>query len=253
MKRKISARRWLVFLLILFSLLAAVFLASKYYFSQDAVTVREKEALPSAIASPSLAPSVENATETPIPEEFNLDVPFAVQAPYANWDYTHEEACEEAAVLMAGRYFRGQGISGPDDAEKGLQEIISWEKENLGFFESTTAEETVRVIKGIYGLNAQVVENPTVDELKRALAGGKLVLSPSAGREIGNPYYKSPGPLYHMLLIKGYTKTQFITCDAGTKRGENYPYIFKTVLDSNHDWNGGDVASGAKKMILVWR
>lgn len=257
MKRKLSARRWLVFLLVLLALLAVAFFITKYYLSQDAVTEREKAKLPTPSAGQSPVSSaqspVENPINTPIPEELNLNVPFTSQAPHANWDYTHEEACEEAAVLMAGRYFRGQGISGADDAEKSLQEIISWEKENLGFFESTTAEETARVIKGIYGLNAQVIENPTVEQIKRALAERKLVLSPSAGREIGNPFYKSPGPLYHMLLIKGYTKDKFITNDAGTKRGENYPYVFKTVLDANHDWNGGNVGDGRKLMIVVSR
>lgn len=246
-------------MLVLLALLAVAFFITKYYLSQDAVTEREKAKLPTLSAGQSPVSSVQSPTANPspsinsIPEELNLDVPFTPQAPHANWDYTHEEACEEAAVLMAGRYFRGQGISGADDAEKGLQEIIGWEKENLGFFESTTAEETVRVIKGIYGLNAQVIENPTVGQTKVALAQGKLVLSPSAGREIGNPFYKSPGPLYHILLIKGYTKDKFITNDAGTKRGENYPYVFKTVLDANHDWNGGNVGDGRKLMIVVSR
>lgn len=56
-----------------------------------------------------------------------------------------------------------------------------------------------------------------------------------------------------MLLLKGYTPTQFITNDAGTKRGANYPYDFQTVLNANHDWNGGDVEHGAKKIIVVWK
>lgn len=232
-------------------IIAGSFLISKYVFSKEAVSEREKSVLPTPVASSPLATAVESPTPGPIPNELNLDVPFTSQAPNVNWDFTHEEACEEAAMLMAGRYYRGQKFSGADDAEKGLQEIIAWEKESLGFFESTTADETVKVIKGIYGLQTQIIENPTVEQLKIALAQGKLVLSPSAGRQIGNPFYKSPGPLYHMLLIKGYTREKFITNDAGTKRGENYPYKFETILNANHDWNAGNVENGKKVMIIV--
>lgn len=219
---------------------------------------------PSAIVSaePSQTASLAlNETKSPesskqpaeIPAQLNLDVPFTSQAPTANWDKTHEEACEEAAILMAGRYFQDKKISGTDDAETGLNQIIEWEMQNLGFFESTTVVETEKVIKGTYGLNTQVIENPTVEQIKSAISQGKLVLSPSAGRQLHNPFYKSPGPLYHMLLIKGYTKDKFITNDTGTKRGENYPYDFQTILDANHDWNGGAVETGSRKMILVWR
>jgi len=259
-------RRVIVALFVVLVLCAGGFLLAKYVFSQEAVTNREKAGLPTAVAASSQASAVESAAvgrndslirkvkspiNIPTPEELNLDVPFTSQAPSANWDYTHEEACEEAAILMAGRYFRGIQISNADDAEKGLQGIISWEKENLGFFESTTAEETVKTIEGIYALKTETVENPTTEQIKSAIAAKKLVLVPTAGRQIGNPFYKSPGPLYHMLLIKGYTKTQFITNDAGTKRGENYPYKFETILNANHDWNGGDVASGRKVIIFV--
>lgn len=242
---------------------AGVFIVREF-FSPSAIIKKEKKALPSPTISylmpatktaeaKNVTQAAQQATQTPISDKLNRDVPFTAQAPTANWDRTHEEACEEAAMLMAGRYFRGEKIAGADDAEGGIQEIIAWENENLGFFESTTVEETVKVIKGVYGLKTEIIENPNIDQIKQAIAGNKLVIVPTAGRQIGNPFYKAPGPLYHMLLIKGYTKTQFITNDAGTKRGGNYPYDFKTVLNANHDWNGSDVANGAKRMIIVFK
>lgn len=239
--------------------LPAGFWLARSSFVKSRLLEGEKKSLPEATKTISTSVSktisnqpIETTTVTPIPDELNLDVPFTAQAPTANWDKTHEEACEEVAILMVSRYFAGREISSPADAEKGLQEIIAWEKQNLGFFESTTVGETVKVINGIDGdLQTEIIENPTIDEIKNNLADGKLILVPTAGRLLGNPFYKSPGPLYHMLVIKGYTKTQFITNDGGTRRGENYPYNFKTVLDANHDWNGGDVASGKKLMIVV--
>lgn len=236
--------------IVLLFLFGAVFVIRKYY-SQEAVINEEKAALPSPEIERSIQSTEFSQTSTPIPEELNLKVPFTSQAPSANWDYTHEEACEEAAILMANRYFQGRGIASTDDAEAGLQEIITWEKENLGFFDSTTAKESARVITEMLGLKAEIVENLTIDQIKQAIAENKLVIVPAAGRELGNPFYKSPGPLYHFLLIKGFTKTQLITNDPGTMRGANYPYDFDVILNANHDWNGGDVSSGPKVMILV--
>jgi len=223
---------------------------------QEAALELSKKALPSPEAvSESVAlssmPSVQTENNRQLPNEYNLDVPFTSQAPHANWDFTHEEACEEAAILIASRYFQNREFEGPDDAEKGLQEIIAWEKENLGFFESTTADETARVIREMLNLQAQIIENPAIDEIKRYIFEHKLVLAPAAGRELGNPFFKSPGPLYHMLVIRGYNQAQFITNDPGTKRGENYPYDFETVFNANRDWNGGDVLGGDKVMIVV--
>ena len=252
MKRKFLKAGILSFF-ILAVLAAGIFLASKYFFSQEAVVNREKDALPSAVAQNSVPIVSAQATSTRVPDQINWDVPFTSQAPNANWDLTHEEACEEAALLMAQKYFEKDGFTSPDDAETGLQGIISWENKYLGFFESTTAEQTAQVARGALGLKAEVIDTPSVSEIKAVLASGKLLILPEAGQQIGNPFYTAPGPLYHMLLLKGYTADQFITNDAGTKRGENYPYPFKTVLDANHDWNGRDGADGAKRAILIWK
>jgi len=261
-KRKRNKLKVVGLVLLLAALLTGSFYAWRYWSgAEERQLAREVAALPSpeGLQISSTAGEQSPEKESPaaeesavsIPETVNYDVPFTPQAPHANWDYTHEEACEEAAILMAKRFFFGQEISGPDDAEEGIQDIIFWEKEHLGFFESTTAEESARVIREMFGLKTEIILNPSVEQIKRALAEGRLVIVPCAGRQIGNPFYKSPGPLYHFLLLKGYTKEQFITNDAGTRRGANYPYKFKTVLEANHDWNGGQVDSGEKKIILV--
>lgn len=240
-------------ILSLFVLVLAIggFFVFRHFYTKEAVIDREKAVLPSAVAFSQTVTAMPQAQKTTIPNETNWDVPFTSQAPDANWDHTHEEACEEAALLMAKRYFENRPITSAGDAETGLRQIISWENENLGFFESTTAEETTRVAREFLGLNAEVINTPSISEIKAILASGKLVILPEAGREIGNPFYTAPGPLYHMLLLKGYTENQFITNDAGTKRGANYPYDFSTVLDANHDWNGGDVEGGAKEAIVI--
>ncbi|MBI4122698.1 MAG: hypothetical protein HY462_01740, partial [Parcubacteria group bacterium] len=36
--------------------------------------------------------------------------------------------------------------------------------------------------------------------------------------------------------IRGYTPTQFITNDPGTKRGEEFVYPYNTLINAIHDW-----------------
>jgi len=75
---------------------------------------------------------------------------------------------------------------------------------------------------------------------------------PAAGRELGNPNFTDPGPLYHMLVVRGYTENNFITNDVGTRKGENYQYKYDVLMNAIHDWNGGDVNNGQRVVIVAW-
>lgn len=194
-----------------------------------------------------------------LPAAKNLAVPFTSQAPHANWDQDHEEFCEEASMLMVGRFFTNRTIKNPDDAEQGLQQLKTWELDHLGFYYDTTAAETARVIKELYGLKVELKTDPSVNDIIFALANNQLVIVPTAGRELGNPNFTAPGPIYHNLLIRGYTKDgKFITNDPGTRKGNGYVYSQSTVMNAMHDWvpkgnrtisRNGTVGGG--KVILV--
>lgn len=197
-----------------------------------------------------LPPKAATATAPVVVPSVNFDVPFISQAPFGNWDPVHEETCEEASIAMADAFFDGRTFT-PQTAEDELQALIAWQKNRFGYFESTTAEETTMVLKEYYGRRAEVRTEVTVEAIKKELAAGNLVIVPAYGRGL-NPFFKQPGPLYHMLLIKGYTANRFITNDPGTRRGADYPYAFDKLLSHVHDWNGGDVESGRKVMIVVY-
>lgn len=206
-------------------------------------------------ALPPLSTSAQKkeAAMPPFPLEVNLAIPFTSQAPFANWDAVHEEFCEEASSVMAAAFVLGKPMSGPDDAEARLQDVKRFEEGRFGYFEDTTAEETALILREHFGIGAvSVVPDPTIPAMREALASGKAVILPAAGRELGNPYFTQPGPLYHMLVVKGYTKDgRFITNDPGTRRGANYLYDASVLLNAVHDWNGGDVMNGRKVMIVV--
>jgi hypothetical protein len=194
-----------------------------------------------------------------LPSEKNLAVPFTSQAPDANWDQDHEEFCEEAAILMAARFWQGKTFTNTADKEAGLQAIKAWELNHLGWYYDTTAEENAHILREQFGLQVEVVLNPTILNIKTALAAGHPVIVPSAGRELGNPNFTAPGPIYHNLILRGYTKNgHFITNDPGTRKGEAYIYDQSVIMNAMHDWvPSGDrqrPANGdanGRKVILV--
>lgn len=219
---------------------------------------------PELIKDPIPSAQIYSPTPTPIQSdlkpktynlkpEVNLAIPFTIQAPNANWDEIHQEFCEEASVLMAVSYIKGWDIPNADTADQKMFEIKSFEEQKFGYYKDTTAEETAVIVREFYGVDKViVVYEPTIENVKKALAEGKAVLAPAAGRQLGNPYFRSPGPLYHMLVIKGYTKEgNIITNDPGTRRGADYIYSPNVLMNAIHDWNDGDVDHGRKVVIIV--
>ncbi len=183
--------------------------------------------------------------------EVLYDVPFTPQAPHANWEPPYDEACEEASMLMVSAYFNHETLS-PSIADASIQDQYAWQTAN-GYAIDITAAEVVQVLHAYFELDAQLIQNPTVEQLQQALDGGSLIIAPAAGQLLGNPYFTPPGPVYHMFVITGYDskRQQFITNDPGTRRGEKYRYDFSVIMNALHDWNGGDVLNGQKVVVVV--
>jgi hypothetical protein len=179
------------------------------------------------------------AAQAPLPESKLLPVPFTPQAPTANWDELHNEACEEASSLMADAYFSGRTESTltPEYAEKEIAKLTDWQKQNFGYYLDISTAEMAVMTNKVYGLKTKVIQFPSAEDIKRQIAAGNLVVFSANGQKLGNPNYKQPGPIHHMLLIKGYDKTGFITNDSGTKKGLNYAYDYDTLKNAAADWD----------------
>lgn len=231
------------------------------YFTLGQKVFPEKEILDTALPPTQTLQTTQEPQETPpeeiqpqaLPSNFNLPVPFTTQAPTANWDELHNEACEEASVLMANAFFQGdkRNMLPPSEVEKGIEKLTKWQQNTLGYHLSIDSQETVRMITSVYGLRAEVVNSFTEDTLKRALTQNKLVLVPANGRLLGNPYFQTPGPIYHMFVIKGYDEKSFITNDPGTKRGQDYRYTFKTIKNAVGDYNHDTKETDPRKPALI--
>ena len=191
-------------------------------------------------------------TAVVIPPEYNLVVPFTTQSPLAEWTEQDNESCEEAAAVMVHYYWQEKTFT-KEVAKEELQKIVDFENEHYGKYKDTTAEETAQLIKDMWGYEkVEVRYEVTIEEIKKEVLAGRPVILPSAGRMLGNPNFRSPGPLYHMLVVRGWTKDEIITNDPGTRKGEGYRYSPEVLLNAVHDWNDGQVDSGQKAMIVVW-
>ncbi len=185
------------------------------------------------------------------PASVLIDVPFATQAPLANWDALHEEACEEASLILVQHYLNGQTIT-PQQMEDAIQSLVAWETSH-GYGQDVTIAQLSEVAKQVYGLNGTVITDVSVARIKKEIAAGHPIIIPAAGRMLGNPNFSGLGPPYHMLVITGYDSTNFITNDVGTKRGKDYRYSYDTIINAIHDWNGSNdtIESGAKRVLIL--
>lgn len=229
--------------------------------TDDSVTVPVGDEVPSADdgttpveAAPEEGAPVEN-DDAVLPATFNLAVPFSSQAPFGVWDPLHEDACEEASVYMIAEYFHGraEGRVEPAVADEVITALVHYGEDELGHGLSISAAQTVDLINGYYdgAFTAEVVDDPTVEDIQRYLASGYPVIIPAAGRELGNPNFSGEGPLYHMLVLRGYDGTHFISNDPGTRLGEGYRYEYDVLMNAIADWTGSDIDKNAKRIVVM--
>lgn len=178
----------------------------------------------------------------PLPNFILLDVPFTPQAPFAEWqDPIYQNACEEAALVMAIYWLRNQSLT----IKKASEEIFAlaqYEKQSYGHFHDTSAADTLKLFKDFYDYqNVDLFYDISIEDIKIELSQGNLVIVPVNGQKLGNPYYTLPGPLEHMLVIRGYDDAlqEFTVNDPGTRQGEAYRYDYQVIEKAMRDYPSG--------------
>lgn len=177
-----------------------------------------------------------------IPQSFKLEVPYTVQAPYGNWVDPWQEFCEEAVILMITKYYKSQNTSGiiPKNEASGLMlYIMSREERILGYHKNTGADDIAKILKNVFGHEAKVLENISIEKIKEEILRYRPVIVPLAGRMLRNPYFSKGGPFYHTVLIIGYDDADktFIVHESGTKFGREYKYNQQTLFEAIADWD----------------
>jgi hypothetical protein len=195
----------------------------------------------------------ETKLKAALPKTFNLDVPFIKQAPLGNWDAVHEETCEEASVLTVHAFYEKLKLS-DNDVEAQLLKMVELEKKMFGYFEDTNVSETIQFANAQYAFSKSVViENPSLNDLKKEIFAGRPVLFPADGKKLSNPNFRGGGPPYHLIVLRGWNEMGFFANDPGTRKGENYYYTNDIILKSNHDWVTEDhKASGPSRVFVFY-
>lgn len=188
-----------------------------------------------------------------------LNVPFTSQAPFGNWkDMRQEDGCEEASALMAVSWARGESLS----ASKALEQIIAisdFEQKKYGEYRDISAADTVLwIFNDYFGFkNVEFKKSVSLSDIISELKNGKVIIVPMNGQVLNNPHFTSPGPVHHMLVIKGYdpVRNVFITNDPGTRYGQSYEYDANHLYSAIRDYPTGYHKTSntiEKNMIVVW-
>lgn len=182
-------------------------------------------------------------------------VGFTPQAPFGEWsDERQQEGCEEASAFMVVKWARGETFS-LTEARDEILKISDIEKEKYGQYIDTSASDTLtRILNGYFNFyNAELIKDVSKQLLVDELREEKIIIMPSNGRKLQNPNFTSPGPLIHMLVIKGYDEDtgEFITNDPGTRKGESYRYDEDILFNALSDYVTGEHELTEKKNIIA--
>jgi hypothetical protein len=101
---------------------------------EEAITPTAPVILPTSTASgPVSVPS----------KIIKMTVPFTAQAPFGEWsDLRQQNACEEVTAIMALRWVNGKSLTALE-AKAEIIAISDWEQEKYGFYQDTSARDTM--------------------------------------------------------------------------------------------------------------
>ena len=183
--------------------------------------------------------------------QVNLKVPFTIQSPDQKWNEPYKEACEEASILMVYSFLKNKPIT-VETALRDLSQMVDMQMNDFGGHYDLSASSTTQLAKKFFGLNYELIEIKSVEDIKKILSSGSPLILPTLGRELHNPNFKTPGPIYHMLVVKGYTKDGLIiTNDPGTRKGKDYTYNSNILFNAIGDWDYNIESPNANKKVGI--
>lgn len=189
----------------------------------------------------------------PAPPAASINVPFTSQAPAGDWSEPWKNACEETSIAMVASFYANEPIK-RDQAIARIKEILRVKQEKFRVSKDESLE-TIAALIAELGLpwHARIAYDPSADDIKAELAAGRPVIAPVYAPALGNPYYGSPAPDYHVLVITGYDDATgvFIVNDPGTRRGEGLRFPYATFMGAIHDLDAKNVRNGEKAVLFT--
>ena len=218
---------------------------NSYYSSSDHQSIVNDNG--SSATNPTTNPPVTSQT---ILDKTKIDVPFSSQAPFANWDAAHEDACEETSLIMVNHFIKGTKIDSPTSVDKEILAMVDYETQN-SYGVSVSTSQLNQIASSYLGLKTgRIKTGASISDIKRELSAGRPVIVGAAGKILANPNFRDGGPNYHMLVIIGYDQNGFITNDPGTRLGSGFRYTFDGLFNAIHDWDPNNILSGGKDYLV---
>ncbi len=173
-----------------------------------------------------------------------LSVPYINESPDNSWTGPWKNACEEASITMVDKYFSGLSSVSIEAAKKEMSMLFDVQNKLWGGNANSDAARTARLINENTVANAIIIEQPTIEQIKKELQGKRPVITPLYGFDLHNPnipFVPAPrGTSYHMLVVIGYDDStkEFITNDTGdTKAGPAHRYGYDLFMNAIHDYS----------------
>ena len=172
-----------------------------------------------------------------MPASVILQVPFSAQAPTNDW--SRNEDCEETSITMANAFLAGttEDRLPAAAAQNAINNLKGLGTTNLGYNANTGVDATTKMAQGAFGLTITQIQNFTEEDLKNALANNHPILLPINAKLLDSAQYANGGPIYHMIVLRGFKGDTFIVNDPGTDSGDGNEYPFSVLQNASADWN----------------
>ncbi|MFH1790017.1 MAG: C39 family peptidase, partial [bacterium] len=175
-------------------------------------------------------------------KKVSLSVPYIPEAPDNNWTGSWKNACEEASIAMVEYYYRGFEKVDKATAKSFMSNLFFRQNSIYGSNADADAKRTDYLIKRYYSFHSQIIDKPTVEQIKKELQQKRPVITMHYGFDLDNkniPFLRT-GSSYHMMVIIGYDddKKEFIVNDPGDmKTGQQHRYNYSLFMNTLHDFN----------------
>jgi hypothetical protein len=204
-----------------------------------------------------IAPAPTVILKSGLPNKHLIKTAFIPQAPEKNWDQPWQDACEEASLLTLKYYYQNKT---PEVASlvTEYQQLFSFESDN-NLSHDINIDNMSTISYQYLGLKPNIIENPTIEDLKTELSQDKPVIITANGKTLyqENKNFRSGGPWYHSLVILGYddNSQKFTVHDVGTQHGAYFKYSYNLLLESIHDLPPSgkkeEIDNGAKRVLVL--
>jgi len=176
------------------------------------------------------------------PTKLILDVPYINEAPDGNFSGNWKNACEEASMTMVENYYLGNKFVSIKEAMDAMQKLFNYQDRLYGSNADSDAQRTTEIINNNLNYTATIIENPSIEQIRKQIQKKQPVISLHYGFDLHNPNipFAVYGSYYHVVVVVGYDDTakEFVVHDDGDQKyGANHRYGYDLFINSLHDFN----------------